>query len=480
MNTNSQKCPRTPSILFSFITLACIVGTLITGILILKLDEHILLICCITIIGIACMILGHSWDQILEAMVNGTIKAMPALFFFFLIGMAIGAWVQCGTLPALIYYGLNILSPGWFFPATLIITSLTSISTGSSWTTAGTVGVVLLGIGSTMGLPQPLVAGCILSGAYFGDKMSPLSDTTNLAPAIAGTDVFKHIGAMMYTAVPVYAICLILYSVIGFQYADTQLDTQGIAEIQKAITDSFQITPIVLLPLAVVLILSICKFPALPALLAGVIVAFPISAIFQGEDILSFFDVLNNGNSYSTGVAIVDELLNRGGIQEMMWTFSLGILALVLGGLITISGILKILISKIISKLPSRRFLPACTILTGVAGCACLGEQYMSIVLTGELYKDIYPEKGLKRQMLSRCVEESSTVTAPLFPWTTCGAFMFASLGVPNFEMAPFAFLCWLTPVVGALLPLTGLTLLTENEDEQIRLFKKPHKKTIR
>ena len=472
MNTTLRKEPRTPSILFSFIALACIIGTLITGILLLKLDEHVLLICCITIVGIACIILGYSWDQILEAMVNGTVKAMPALFFFFLIGMAIGAWVQCGTLPALIYYGLNILSPGWFLPATLIITSLTSISTGSSWTTAGTVGVVLLSIGTTMGLPQPLVAGCILSGAYFGDKMSPLSDTTNLAPTIAGTDVFKHIGAMMYTAIPVYVICLVLYSVIGFQYADIQLDTHSITQIQKAITDTFQITPIVLLPLAIVLILSICKFPALPTLLTGVIVSFPISAVFQGQSIVSFFDVLNNGNSYSTGTLIVDELLNRGGIQEMMWTFSLGILALVLGGLIAMSGILKVLINKVISRLPSRRFLLACTIFTGVVGCACLGEQYMSIVLTGELYKDIYPEKGLKRQMLSRCVEESATVASPLFPWTTCGAFMFASLGVPNFEMAPFAFLCWLTPIIGALLPLTGLTLLTENEDEQIRLFK--------
>lgn len=471
MKINSQKSPRTPSILFSLITLICIVGTLIAGILILKLDEHVLLVCCVLITGIACAILGYSWDQILDAMVNGTIKAMPALFFFFLIGMAIGAWVQCGTLPALIYYGLDILSPGWFLPATLIITSLTSISTGSSWTTAGTVGVVLLGIGTTMGLPQPLVAGCILSGAYFGDKMSPLSDTTNLAPAIAGTDVFKHIAAMMYTAVPVYIISLILYSIIGLRYAGVQLDTGGIAVIQDAITDTFQITPVVLIPLAVVLALSICKFPAIPSLMVGIMISYPIAAIYQDVDIAAYFHVLNYGNTYSTGVEIVDELLNRGGMQEMMGTLSLGMLALVLGGLITQSEILKVLIGRIIAHLPSRRLLPACTILTGIAGCACLGEQYMSIVLTGELYKDVYPEKGLKRQMLSRCVEESSTVTAPLFPWTTCGAFMYASLGISPFVIAPYAFVNWLTPLFGMLLPLTGLTLLTENEDEQVRLF---------
>ncbi len=468
-----RKNHRTPSALFSLITLACIIGTLIAGILVFGLDEHVLLVCCVAIIGVACVILGYSWDEILDGMVKGTIKAMPALFFFFLIGMAIGAWVQCGTLPALIYYGLDILSPGWFLPATLIITSLTSISTGSSWTTAGTVGVVLLGIGTTMGLPQPLIAGCILSGAYFGDKMSPLSDTTNLAPAIAGTDVFKHIGAMMYTAVPVYLICLVIYSIIGFQYTNVELDIEGIAEIQAAISGTFTVSPIVLIPLIVVLILSICKFPAIPSLLIGIIVSYPIAAIYQGAHISSFFDVLNNGNVYSTGVEIVDELLNRGGMQEMMWTFSLGILALILGGLITMSGILKVLIGKIITRLPSRRLLPACTIFTGVAGCACLGEQYMSIVLTGELYKDVYPENGLKRQMLSRCVEESATVTAPLFPWTTCGAFMYASLGISPFVFAPYAFVNWLTPLVGILLPLTGLTLLTENADEQVHLFKR-------
>lgn len=222
-----------------------------------------------------------------------------------------------------------------------------------------------------------------------------------------------------------------------------------------------------------VLILSICKFPAIPSLLIGIIVSYPIAAIYQGAHISSFFDVLNNGNVYSTGVEIVDELLNRGGMQEMMWTFSLGILALILGGLITMSGILKVLIGKIITRLPSRRLLPACTIFTGVAGCACLGEQYMSIVLTGELYKDVYPENGLKRQMLSRCVEESATVTAPLFPWTTCGAFMYASLGISPFVFAPYAFVNWLTPLVGILLPLTGLTLLTENADEQVHLFKR-------
>lgn len=457
---------KTPGMLFSAITLALVVATLVAGILVFNMDEHILLICCICIMAFACVILGYKWSEIEESMIKGVTKALSALFFFFLIGMAVGAWVNCGTLPALIHYGLNILTPAMFLPATLIITSIVSICIGSSWTTAGTVGVVLLGIGQTMGLPTPLVAGCIISGAYFGDKMSPMSDTTNLAPAIAGTDIFSHIKAMLYTSVPAYIIAFIAYTVMGLQYKDAALDVKGINEIQTALGNTFTINVIVLLPIILVLVLSILKCPAIPSLMAGVAISYPIAAIYQGTSLTDFFSVLNYGNEYSTGVDIVDELVNRGGIQEMMWTFSLGVFALVLGGLITRSGILQVLIGKLISKLPSRKWLPMCTILTGVAGCACLGEQYMSIVVTAELYKDAYPKAGLQRRMLSRCVEESATVTANLFPWTTGGAYMFGALGISPFVYGPFAILNWLTPLLGALLPLTGYGLLVEKGEK--------------
>lgn len=466
--TKTSKTPKTPSMLFSAIALAVVVAILIAGILVFGLDEHILLVCCIITMAIACLILGYKWDDIQEAMVEGVKKALGALFFFFLIGMAVGAWVACGTLPALIHYGLNILSPGFFLPATLIICSIVSICIGSSWTTAGTVGVVLLGIGTTMGLPAPLVAGCIISGAYFGDKMSPMSDTTNLAPAIAGTDVISHIKAMLYTSVPAFVIALIAYSVMGIKYANTSLDVEGITEIQTALNSTFTINGVVLLPIILVLVLSILKCPAIPSLTIGIIASFPLAAVYQGIGIADFFDILNYGNYYETGVEIVDELVNRGGIQEMMWTFSLGVFALMLGGLITRAGILQVLIGKLIEKLPSPRFLPLCTILTGIAGCACLGEQYMSIVVTAELYKDAYPKAGLQRRMLSRCVEESSTVTANLFPWTTGGAYMYGALGISPFVYGPFAILNWLTPILGALIPLTGFGLLMEKDAEKV------------
>ena len=295
--------------------------------------------------------------------------------------------------------------------------------------------------------------------------MSPMSDTTNLAPAIAGTDVFSHIHAMMYTAIPTYIISFVIYGILGIRYANLSIDMNEIHAIQNALAGTFDINPIVLLPIVLVLVLSILKMPAIPSLMIGVFVSYPLAAIYQHVSLIDFFSILNYGTSYSTGLDSVDELVNRGGIQGMMWTFSLGVFALILGGVITKSGILQVLIERAINKLPSRRFLPMATIITGIAGCALLGEQYMSIVVTAELYKDVYPKHGLKRCMLSRCVEESSTVTANLFPWTTGGAYMYGALGISPFVYGPFAIMNWLTPLLGALLPLTGWSLLTDGDD---------------
>lgn len=461
---NEEKVSRAkkPSVLFGLITMLLIVATLMLGILVFKLDEHLLLFFCVVIISVASWLLHFSWDEILDGMVKGLAKAMPAMFFFFLIGMAVGAWIQCGTLPALIYYGMNILSPGWFLPATLIICSITSLATGSSWTTAGTVGVVLMGIALPMGLPAPLVAGCIISGAYFGDKMSPLSDTTNLAPAIAGTDVFSHIAAMLYTTIPAYIIAFVGYMFLGFKYSSTGIDTEQVAAIQNAITGSFDINVVLLLPLLIVLVMSVCQLPAIPSLTVGIFSSFPLAAIYQGSSFSDFLLVLNYGNEIESGLDVVNNLLNRGGIQGMMWTFSLAVIALALGGAITKSGVMQVLIERLINRIKNPKFYPGITIITGIFGCACLGEQYMSIVLTGELYKDAYPQAGLEPRMLSRCIEESSTITANLFPWTTGGAYMFGALGIGAFQYGPYALLNWITPILGILIPLTGFGLLTQ------------------
>ncbi|KDR96489.1 transporter, NhaC family (TC 2.A.35) [Peptoclostridium litorale DSM 5388] len=457
---------KMPTIIFALFTVLLIVTTLMGGLLAFHADMHILLFICIVIAASASKLLGHSWECIEKSMINGVSRAMGALFFFFLIGMAIGAWVQSGTVPALIYYGLDIMSYRFFLPAGLIICTLSSMAIGSSWNTAGTVGVALMGVGVGMGIPAPLVAGMVISGSYFGDKMSPLSETTNLSPAIAGSSLYEHIRAMLYTSIPAYMCALAAYGTMGLKYAHTSPDMKHIGQIQYAIGSSFNLHVIVFLPLIVVMGLSIARFPAIPSLVTGIVVSLPISIVVQKRGVVESLGVLNYGFSAQSGVEVVDILLNRGGIQSMMWTFSLAIMALSLGGILAQSNIMDVIIEKVLQKVKNPKYLPGMTIMTAVFINATMGEQYMGIVLTGELYKEAYPKANLQPRMLSRALEEGATLTSSLFPWTTGGAFMSTALGISAFQYAPYAIVNWLNPIFGILFPVLGYSLLTMNSSK--------------
>jgi len=463
---NDTKAKR-PSLLFALTSIVLIAMTLMGGLLVFHADMHALLFICIIIAALASKMLGHCWIDIEHSMVHGVSKAMGALFFFFLIGMAMGTWLQSGTVPALIYYGLDILSPKFFLPAGLVISSIAALATGSSWSTAGTVGVALMGIGMGMGIPAPLVAGMVISGAYFGDKMSPLSDTTNLSPAIAGANLYDHITAMLYTTIPAFACTLVAYSIMGLKYANSSLDVEKISQIQNAIDSSFNLNILVFLPLAVVLVLSLAKFPAIPSMAAGIVSSIPVAMFLQGVSLIDALSVLNYGFAFDSGIEVVDTLLNRGGIQGMMWTFSLAILALSLGGILTESSIMDVVIERMLKRVHNPKYLPGLTIATTTFLNAIMGEQYMSIVLSGQLYKDAYPKAGLQPRMLSRALEEGGTLTSGLYPWTTCGAFMAGTLGVSAAQYAPYAILNWLNPMFGVLFPILGYSLLTVEKQKK-------------
>jgi len=458
-----NKKIKQPSLMFALAVMILIIMTLVGGLIMLKSDPHILMIASIIIASFAALILGYSWDDILQSMVNGVNKAMQALFFFFLIGMAIGAWILSGTVPALISYGLNIINPTFFLPTGLIICSICSIATGSSWSTAGTVGISLMGIGAGLGIPAPVTAGMVVSGSYFGDKMSPLSDTTNLAPAIAGSNIYDHIKAMFYTTVPTYVIALTVYMLIGMKYSGANLDMVKITAIQNAIEGMFNVNPLVFLPLAVVLILSVAKVPAIPGMIAGIAVSFPIAIFLQHKSISDIITVLNYGFDLESGLDIVDTLLMRGGIQSMMWTFSMGVIALALGGVLSGCGVLTAIVIKIVENIKNPKYLPAATIITCFVVNLSMADQYVSIVITGELFKDVYKNAGLQPRMLSRCLEEGGTLTSSLIPWNTCGAVMFGSLGVSALQYAPYAIINWLNPLLGIILPMLGYSLLKAN-----------------
>ncbi|MFA9422519.1 MAG: Na+/H+ antiporter NhaC [Sedimentibacter sp.] len=458
MESNTRK--KQPTFKFALGVMMLIVATLIGGLIFLKSDPHILMITDIIIASFAGVIMGYGWDDILEAMVDGVSKAMSALFFFFLIGMAIGAWILSGTVPALISYGFNILSPTFFLPAGMIICSISSLATGSSWSTVGTVGIALMGIGSGLGIPAPLTAGMIVSGSYFGDKMSPLSDTTNLAPAIAGVNIYDHIKAMLYTTIPSYIIALVVYTILGLKYAGASLNLENIKAMQDAIGGLFDLNPIVFIPIAVVLIASLAKVPSIPGMLAGIVSSIPISIFMQHGSMSEVVEVLNYGFQGQSGVELVDVLLNRGGIQSMMWTFSLAVIALSLGGILSRTGILNAIVIKMLKQIKNPKYLPAATIFTCFMVNLTMSEQYVSIVITGELFKEAYEKAGLQPRMLSRCLEEGGTLTSALIPWNTCGAVMLGAFGISAVQYAPYAILNWVNPLLGMILPVLGYSLL--------------------
>jgi NhaC family Na+:H+ antiporter len=444
-----------------------IVGILIVGIFYLQVGIHVLLVIGATLTALVSKRLGYTWEEIQSAMGAGVGRGMVAMFIFILIGMVIGSWIHCGAVPAAIYYGLDLLTPITFLPLGLVICSITSLTTGTSWGTAGTIGLAMMGIGSGLGVPAPVTAGMVISGACLGDKMSPLSDTTNLAAVSADTDLYAHIRAMMYTTIPSFLIALVAFSIIGMKYSGGTLDVESIASIQGALSAEFNITPLALLPMILVIALSIMKVPAVPAMISGVFLGSLLSLLLQDASLAEALTAINYGFSGESSVAAVNDLLNRGGIQSMMWTFSLSFIALSLGGALDEMGYLSVIVEGILSKVRSAAGLMTAAVLTAIAGNAAMGEAYLSIILNGRLYHKAFEKVGLRRSMLSRATEEGATLTTTIIPWTTAGAFMAATLGVPTIYYLPFALLNWINPLLSIILSYLGIFMFYRKEADE-------------
>jgi NhaC family Na+:H+ antiporter len=403
--------------------------------------------------------LKYPWKEIQEGIVQGIGLAMGAILILMVVGTLIGTWISGGIVPAMIYYGLKVLSPGIFLIATLIICSIVSLGTGSSWSTAGTVGIALIGVGKGLGIPIPMVAGAIISGAYFGDKMSPLSDTTNLAPAVAGTDVFSHVRHMVYTATPGYIISLIIYGILGLKYARGTIDSQNIDLILTTIKSNYFIHPILLLPPLLVILMVVKKIPPLPALLGGTLIGGIFAAFAQSRSLGEIVSSAKSGFVSETGVAMVDELLSRGGLDSMMSTVALIICALSFGGIMERTGMLKVLAGALLKKVKRVGSLVTTTILSSIGMNAIASDQYMAIVVPGRMYKSAFEAKNLHPKNLSRALEGSATLTSPLIPWNTCGAFMHATLMVNPLAYLPFAFLNLTIPLITIIYGYAGITM---------------------
>lgn len=431
--------------LFTFVSL-----TIIMFISIIKYEEspHIPMLIGVLIASLVALKIGYSWKFIENSMIKGISQAMQSIIILAIIGVLIGIWILAGVVPTMIYYGLMILKPSIFLVATVLITSITSLATGTSWGTAGTMGIALMGIASGLGIPAPVTAGAVLSGAYFGDKMSPLSDTTNLAPAMAGTDVFTHIKAMFKPTLIAYGLTLLIFGFLSLKYKGASADLSNVDVIANGLKESFTISPILLLAPLVVIISIAKKLPAVPGISIGIIIAAILGPIYQG---VNFGDILSAGlNGYvsNTGLEAVDKLLTTGGLNNMMSSISLTIIAMMFGGIAEETGILEAIVKKFLHRVQSVVGLVISTILTCFFTNATMPEQYISIVVPGRMFKNEYKDRKIDSRLLSSTLESGGTVTSAMIPWNTCGTYMSTVLGVSTVHYLPFLFFNLLMPLI--------------------------------
>lgn len=426
--------------------------------------------------------LGFTWETLQEGVVKSISAAMPSILILFLIGALAGTWLLSGIVPAMIYYGLQILSPEIFLVAACVVCAVVSVATGSSWTTVATVGVALLGIGKALGFEEGIIAGAIISGAYFGDKMSPLSDTTNLAPAMAGTDLFTHIKYMAKTTVPSMTITLILFVIIGLNY-ETSGSVDDVKAISAVILEKFNISGWLFIVPLLVLVMIIKKVPAVPALLIGALLGGVFALIFQPETI-SLIAAEDGTFAYQgfkavmmalygqievvTSNDIVNELLVTRGMSGMLGTIWLIIAAMVFGGIMEESGMLRVLAEAMIRKVHSVGSLIATTASTCIFFNITTSDQYLAILVPGRMFADVYRKRGLKPENLSRTLEDSATVTSVLVPWNTCGATQASVLGVATFVYAPYCFFNILSPIMTILYGYLKIGITYYDKEEEL------------
>ncbi|MDM5189832.1 Na+/H+ antiporter NhaC [Bacillus sp. DX4.1] len=402
-----------------------------------------------------------SWSDMETGMTNSISAGIPSIFIFLLVGVLISVWIAAGTIPTLMVYGFQLVSPKFFVPTVFVVCAIVGTSIGSAFTTAATVGLAFMGMGSALGYDPALVAGAIVSGAFFGDKMSPLSDTTNLAPAVTGVDLFEHIRNMLWTTIPAFIIAFIAFFILG-SGASGNVE---FSSFTKTLEENTIVSIFTLIPILLLFVLAFKRVPAVPTLLAGIVAGIIILFIFKPSTSLAeLMKVMQDGYVSQTGIKDIDSLLTRGGLQSMMMSIALIFLALCMGGLLQGMGIIAQLMNIIANFVKTSARLIISTAATAIGVNFLLGEQYLSIVLTGQAFANKYDEVGLKRRNLSRVLEDAGTVINPLVPWGVSGVFLASVLNVPTIEYVPYAIFCLACPVVTIIVGFTGFGLSWKKE----------------
>ncbi|MEQ8406983.1 MAG: Na+/H+ antiporter NhaC [Gammaproteobacteria bacterium] len=425
---------------------------------------------------------GQTWDDLEGSIIDGVTVALKPILILFSVGMLIGSWIMAGTVPTMIYYSLLILDPAIFYLATCVICALIALSIGSSWTVAGTVGIALIGAAAGLGLSVEITAGAIISGAYFGDKMSPLSETTNLAPAVAGTDLFTHIGHMVWTTLPSISIALVLFTIIGLNI-DSSSNADNLDITLRLLTENFTLNPIMLLPVVVLLVMANKRLPPIPTIMTGALLGVILALIFQRPAVVALagdssnvalalmqgvWQTLFDGFALDSGNATLDDLMTRGGMSSMLNTVWLILCAMVFGAVMDHTGLLRCLVGYALSFVNSTGSLIATTLATCIGANIITSDQYIAVVLPGRMYKMEYVRRNLDMKNLSRTLEDAGTVTSPLVPWNTCGAYMAATLGVATFAYLPYCFFNLINPIVAAIYGFTNFKIAPATQDDSV------------
>lgn len=461
-----QKVKKEPTLGISLLPIIFAIVLLVYGVGILRANAAImLLLISIFVTFVSIFILGYTWNELLEKGIRPTIdRAMGAILILIMVGPLVGAWLISGTIPYFIYLGLQILTPKTFLVSAAVLCAISSIMTGTSWGTAATLGVALMGVAYGLGVPLSIAAGAIVVGAYLGDKISPISDTTILAAATAEVDIFEHIRSMLWTTLPAFIISLIVYQLFSFKIAGS-IDYTRINQLINGIAETFRLSPLLLLPPIVVFFLSFKKVPSIPALWIGTVIAMVLALTLQGAGFKDVITAMYSGGNFKTPIPELDKLLNRGGITSMVSSIATVFMAYIFAGQMEYTGMLNKILNSIKEAFIKGKVgnLILSTSLTGILTGIVTSNSYLSIIVPGRIYQPMFKEFGIKRSVLSRTTEDSGTVIVPLVPWSAAGVYMATTLGVPTQSYAPWAVMCYLGFIFAWIYGYTGKAVWKEN-----------------
>jgi NhaC family Na+:H+ antiporter len=431
---------------------------------------QVLLVAAAFITGGIGLYLRFSWQEMERGIVDSIHKAMPAILIMLCVGILIGTWIACGTIPMVIYYGLKLISPKYFLLTACFVCSITSLATGTSWGTIGTLGVAFMGIAMGLGIPIGPAAGAIVAGAYFGDKMSPFSDVANLAPIAAGTNLFDHIKHMLWSATPAWLLGLFIYFLAGLRYEAKAVESEKMILIMNTLKENFNFNILLLLPMIIVFYYAFTKKPTIPGMLISSLVACILAAVFQKASLTEIATAINTGYKANTGIPEVDNLISRGGMMSMMETQLVAFTAFSFGGIMQRTGLLSVILDKVMKFAQKTWSIVLTTIGSSLVTAVVTGSSYLSMIIPGELLSPIYEKKGLAAKNLSRIIEESGAIMVPLIPWSMAGVYITGTIGVPTFEYLPWAIMNYASVIILAIYGFTGFTMAPRIKEDETQV----------